>query len=623
MGAEFSTELWALLPGKSQVLSLVAGIVCLDKEGGVVREEVIPMLEAMKAPFAARMAMGAVPECRAVLGRVTYGSSGAWPAGDLEVPGSPRLLFIGELYQDDIPEGGGPEDYLKERYNRLGVERFAEGLNGSFVAVLADRRDASLCLITDHIASYSLYTCVQGNRLYFASEVKGLLAIPGLPAEPDDLSVLSLVGRGHFFRRKTLADKVKEMDYATICQVKQGKIRSWQYWRYRLAPDPDPGYRRAREELAPILRQAVRRRLRNGRCAVSLSGGLDSRGIFACMEDPRQAQAIIYTLRSREQRHPLGDWAIAEKLCQSRGIALSVFKVERESFMADLKESVFYSDGAAGYVYENVWQRIREETGADFLLTGDECMGYIRWPISQSLVLTAALIHSADRIPRLQNLMRPDRRAEFLEQIKAEQEAVMAGCAARDPYGRVDEIYFHQRVIHFRNPKRRLIIRNGLGVRNPWLDLDVLNFIRRMPVRYRMNKRLFGKTLEHMNPQLFRVPQAKEGESANYQDRLIRCEQEGRGVSQVIFADNPYFDRVFDIASVGRFIAGVCSAENVRPPREWFKVLDWLPLERRIQVTAVLRYLGNPPIKVNDVTLLLRVMAAAEALRQLHHRFKE
>lgn len=603
------------------LISAIAGIVCLNRNDRVSEEELVPMLEAMRPSLPSKVETCVVPECSAVLGRVAYGPDAGNVSKKTIASNAPRVLWVGELYNDEIVHYDCPGDFLLERYRQRKVEDFAAGLNGAFAAAIVDPPARSITLVTDHTASHGLFTFTHGGRFYFASEVKGLLAVPQIPCRPDLLAVLSLASRGFFVARRTLVENVHHMDYATVCQIRAGKVRSWPYWRYLIQPEKNRGRKTYITELADLLRQAVRRRVRTGRCAILLSGGVDSRGILACMDEPKKIEVVTLSLRTKQTRHRLGDWALAEQIAERLGMKFSVFHADCHDFKAALQDSVYCSDGAAGFMGENVWGRIREGTDLEYVLLGDECMGCTTWPTSNARGVPRVHSYSIKRLSGLQSLLRKDRLDLFIEQSEAELKAITANCRANTPYDCADGLYFQQRVIHFHDPHRRVTMRHGLGVRTPWLDLDILNFIRKVPTRYRIGKKLFLNTVVYLNPDLLKLPRAREDETVNYHAALSRSERESKCVSEIIFNDNPFLEEFFDISSVRALIDKVClSVAPVQPPTH-FDPISLMPRGLRSSLGALQRYLMNPAPQVSNVDLLLRVMAVAETLRQLKNRF--
>ncbi len=602
-------------------MSAIAGIVCLKKNDKVSSEELVPMLDAMKAGLSSKLDIEVIPECSAVLGRVSYGFDADYVPRKRASDKEPRLFWTGELYNDDAGNCGNYGDYILERYRKNRLEDFAQGLRGSFSLVIVDPSTGSVNLVTDHIASNTLFAVVHRDRFYFASEVKGLLAIPNFTVRPDLLAALSLAACGFFVDRRTLVENVSEVDYATICHIKDGKIRSWPYWRYYVEPESDRGRKTYIKELAPLLCQAVRRCVREGKCAIMLSGGVDSRGILACMENPRQIKAITHTLRTKQTRHNLSDWAVAEKVAEMLGAELSVFQADPNDFIAALRQSAYYSDGASGFIYENVWGEISKKTNIEFLITGDECMGWRTGLLSNKQLLPCVHVHSVKKLAQLQALLRKDIKDFLIDQSQEQLQAIVNNCHAHLTNDRVDEIYLSQRIFHFVNPKRRVIARHGFGIRQPWLDMDILNFIRKLPASYRLSKNLFRDTLAYLNYDLFKLPRSREFESVNYHKYLVEGERDRKAVSKVIFDNNPFVEELFNISALRTLVDAVCKVTDEAPNEKHFKPLTLLPMGLRERLAATYRYLVNPAPHLSGTALLLRIMTVAEALKQLNNRF--
>src|ERR1044072_3124643 len=68
--------------------------------------------------------------------------------------------------------------YLYQEYGAESVRR----LNGMFALAIWDDARQELFLARDHFGIKPLYYCQQNHRLAFASEIKALLELPGLPS---------------------------------------------------------------------------------------------------------------------------------------------------------------------------------------------------------------------------------------------------------------------------------------------------------------------------------------------------------------------------------------------------------------------------------------------------------
>jgi len=299
------------------------------------------------------------------------------------------------------------------------------------------------------------------------------------------------------------------------------------------------------------------------------------------------------------------------------GMDLSVVHYDGREFVQAMRESVYASDGAAGFVFENIWEDIRQATGAKYLLAGDECMGWAIGPMSDTQVLSSIGINSLESLNELQGCMRQDRLGSFIEVSARDIEGIDASCRIKVPCDRVDQLYFEQRLIHFLTPKRRMIAKHGLFVRNPWLDLDILNFVRKLPTHHRVRKSLFRKTIRHINPSLCRLPRAREPETINYQGYLSEAEKKRQTVSKMVFEDNPFFEEFFDISRVRKLIEEICCLDVAVTPKQRFDPMTLLPMSVRTRLRSYVYWLKEPGPRLVGVNLVLYIATVATALRHL------
>ena len=108
--------------------------------------------------------------------------------------GSIALLFNGAIYSafDYRPElergghqfrSGTDSEVILALYERHGLDRMLERLDGMFAMVIADTRRGAVHLIRDRIGIKPLYWTQQGSTVLFASEAKAFLAHPAYRAE--------------------------------------------------------------------------------------------------------------------------------------------------------------------------------------------------------------------------------------------------------------------------------------------------------------------------------------------------------------------------------------------------------------------------------------------------------
>jgi asparagine synthase (glutamine-hydrolysing) len=196
---------------------------------------------------------------------------------------------------------------LLHLYERHG-DRVPEQLRGMFAFAIWDRRSGELLLVRDRLGVKPLYYVhTDDGALYFASEIKALLAAgavpPALnrPALPDYLANHATSGE------ETLFHGVKRLLPGHTLTWRAGRITVRRYWDLSFSAPTDV---RADAELvaeyAERFREAVRLRLMaDVPLGMFLSGGIDSAAITATMatlvDEPIRTFSVAFQEREANE----------------------------------------------------------------------------------------------------------------------------------------------------------------------------------------------------------------------------------------------------------------------------------------------------------------------------------
>ena len=181
-------------------------------------------------------------------------------------------------------------ELLLSAYERWG-ERTPEHLLGDFAFAIWDERRQMLFCARDHFGVKPFYYHHRPDRLFaFASEIKGLLALPEIPVRLNETRVADYLLTLFEDRAITFYEDILRLPPAHQMTVARDGVRIEQYW----ALDPERELRLGSDaEYAAAFRElftdAVRCRLRSAFPVGSLlSGGLDSSSV-ACTARALQA----------------------------------------------------------------------------------------------------------------------------------------------------------------------------------------------------------------------------------------------------------------------------------------------------------------------------------------------
>ncbi|MCW5715711.1 MAG: asparagine synthase (glutamine-hydrolyzing) [Bauldia sp.] len=164
-----------------------------------------------------------------------------------------------------------------------------ERLNGDFTFAIWDRPARTLFIARDRMGVRPLFHTTRNGVLYFGSEVKALLAVPGVSAELDPIALDQIFTFWFPLAPRTAFKDVLELPPGhTLTATADGRVAIRRYWAldYPDAADADGLDQRPdaaiADDVRALLEDAARIRLRADVPVGSyLSGGLDSSLITA------------------------------------------------------------------------------------------------------------------------------------------------------------------------------------------------------------------------------------------------------------------------------------------------------------------------------------------------------
>ena len=281
--------------------------------------------------------------------------------------GSLALSFNGEVYnyvelRSELEALGhefrtsGDTEVLLAAYREWGPA-CVERLVGMWAFALLDAANGRLLLSRDRFGIKPLYYALTGGVLYFASEIKALLSVPGFRPEPDEAAVRRfLVTGGVDETERSFFQGVRSLPAAhnaiVTLEAPAAEPRPERYWSI-----PEEGYEGGREqaarEFADLFRDSVRVHARSdvpvGTC---LSGGLDSSSIVCVAEELRRAGRIPQYAHSGFGYLP-DDAAYSERpymeaVTEQTGLEMTFVEVTPDRFAEALVEVARHQDEPFG-----------------------------------------------------------------------------------------------------------------------------------------------------------------------------------------------------------------------------------------------------------------------------------
>ena len=214
-----------------------------------------------------------------------------------------RLRASGHMLASD-----GDSACLPHLYQDHGPAMF-EHLHGMFAIAIWDAEQHQLVLARDRMGKKPLYYTQQGNRLWFASELKCLLAVGEhyIPRQLDPVSLDQYLTHQYVPHPRSILQGIHKLPPGHRLIWNERGLTVEPYWRLTYAPAGNtPAANEA--ELAEQLRQhildATRVRLMSERpLGAFLSGGLDSSAVVAAMAQLADGPVKTFSIGFAEDRY--------------------------------------------------------------------------------------------------------------------------------------------------------------------------------------------------------------------------------------------------------------------------------------------------------------------------------
>lgn len=162
-------------------------------------------------------------------------------------------------------------------------EACVEHLLGDFAFAIWDARRRKLFCARDHFGVKPLFYARLERALLFSNSMDVPRLHPDVPDDLDEQALAEfLVLGGHADLARTARAAIWRLPPAHVLVVSGGEVRTRRYWT--LPEDPPTVFRHSRdyvERFLELFEQAVADRLRTGRVAVLMSGGMDSGSVAA------------------------------------------------------------------------------------------------------------------------------------------------------------------------------------------------------------------------------------------------------------------------------------------------------------------------------------------------------
>ena len=216
------------------------------------------------------------------------------------------VVFNGEIYNykslhaDFVGKGHrfktkSDTEVIVHAYEEYG-ERCPEYFNGMFAFALWDVPRRRLLLARDHVGIKPLYYWIGQDRLIFGSELKSVIAHPGVPREIDLVALDQFLTLEYIPTPRTIFKGVYKLPPGYRLVYQEGNVHIEQYWDI---PDKDvPNDEKIIEKmLVELIDDSVRMQLMSDvPLGAFLSGGIDSSTVVASMSESSNSSVKTFSI---------------------------------------------------------------------------------------------------------------------------------------------------------------------------------------------------------------------------------------------------------------------------------------------------------------------------------------
>ncbi|HST11276.1 MAG TPA: asparagine synthase (glutamine-hydrolyzing) [Terriglobales bacterium] len=231
--------------------------------------------------------------------------------------------------------------HLYEEYGRDCVRH----LRGMYAFAIWDRRKRRLFIARDRLGIKPLYYRFDGRTLLFGSEIKALLAYPGVTPQFNRSKLAEYLAFGYIPETETMYAGIKKLLPGHTLEIGEGgEPEITQYWDLQVSADDEVRPRqyyvdRYRELLEGCVSSHLMSDVPLG---VFLSGGLDSSAVAALTTKIRGEAIETFAVGYGEESY--SELPFARKVAQHIGSKHHEVRLSREEFFQSLPHLIWHED---------------------------------------------------------------------------------------------------------------------------------------------------------------------------------------------------------------------------------------------------------------------------------------
>lgn len=476
-------------------------------------------------------------------------------------PQNNNLMFLyGDIYVYDGKDVLG-EYYFYDFLSALEKDfsKAITKIDGDFVFIFYNNYEQKIYIVNDLSSSIPIYYTIIDDVFYFAPEIKALLKIPFLDKQINFGGISHFLSSGMVYLNDTYFTNIASMMISSVISVNllYKKIVQYQYWSFNFLENiRDKGTNYYSEGLIYLINKAVRRRIKDKesrKIGIFLSGGFDSRTILgSCLQNNANLKTITHGV---SQDKPFSDAFIAKKLANKLGVKNYFYHLNPNQIEHHLEKIVFLTDGLTDQVgnYADGLQNYRQiKKDFDVALRGEELFGWQGGAFNEGDALASyGLVPLSSRFSSILNEKYYE---ELSKYSKFSLNKLSKTSDLKNLVNRKDFFVWIQGIPNFWG-RLNYLKNTVIDVRNPFLDKELLEFIAKMPPKYRLYRKLFRSSVVSAFPNIFNIGYATTSNLPNWTEYYRKYQNLRTFIrTSLIDLSAPFFNELVNKKKLNLFI---------------------------------------------------------------------
>ncbi len=264
------------------------------------------------------------------------------------------VIFNGEIYNyrevkeelEDYPFVSNCDtEVIIAAYLKWGIH-CVDRFNGMYAIAIFDRDDDTLYLIRDRIGKKPLYYYLDAGNLYYASELKALMANPNYHKKINEKIIGKFLYRQYINAPDSIFENTYKLEPGGILKFHLGSMEKWKYWdiaQKHQNMQMNISYEEAVERFEELLKESVRKRMiADVPVGEFLSGGYDSALICSLAQSLSEQPIKTYSIGFEDKK--LDEAPYAKEIAKYLGTNHTEYYISEKEMFELVRSILQYYD---------------------------------------------------------------------------------------------------------------------------------------------------------------------------------------------------------------------------------------------------------------------------------------